>query len=41
MFIEIDVKPDCLWVSVRVEDVQAMLLKIVYGPGEYSWMSLV
>ena len=34
MFIEIDVKSGCLWVSVRVEDVQAMLFKIVYGPGE-------
>ena len=41
MFIEIDVKSDCLWVSVRVEDVQTMLYKIVYGSGECLLMSLV
>ena len=41
VFSEIVLKAGCLWVSVRVEDVQAMLFKIVYGSGEYKLMSLV
>ena len=40
-FSEIDAKSGCLWVSVGIEDVQTMLFKIVYGPGEYCLMSLV